>query len=286
MSEQAPKTWSGPNNTGRTQVNRVTKMSRRVLTVSRIEDITPGYRRVYLTGEDLNEGFPWVHLAVSDHVKVLFPPAGSREVTIPERGPGGWILPEGSAPPVMRDYTVRRWLPETRELVFDFVVHEHGIAGRWARQAQAGDQLGVLGPRGNVIFPENYAHYVLIGDETALPSIQRFIEELPAEATIEVIAQAGNPAEIQELGDRPGLTVTWLDRSTGSAGNLAAAVQRLDLPEGDDWFVFAAGEVGELKPVRDWFRVGKSLPKERVMVSGYWQKGVNDFDHHNTGIED
>lgn len=286
MSEQAPRTWSGPNRTGRTQVNRVTKLNRRVLTVSRIEDITPGYRRIYLSGEDLNEGFPYVHLAVSDHVKVLFPPAGSREVSIPERGPNGWILPEGTPPPVMRDYTVRRWLPDTREVVFDFVVHDHGVAGRWARQAQVGDQLGVLGPRGNVIFPENYAHYVLIGDETALPSIQRFIEELPAEATIDVLVQAANAAEIQYLGGRPGLNVTWLDRSKAGTSSLAAAVQDLTLPEGDDWFVFAAGEVGDLKPVRDWFRIDRGLPKERVMVSGYWQKGVDNFDHHNTGIED
>ncbi len=286
MSEPAPRTWSGPNRTGKTQVNRLTDMGRRLLTVSRIDEVTSDYRRVYLTGADLADGFPFVRLAVTDHVKVLFPQPGSSEVVIPKRGESGWDLSAGAPQPILRDYTVRAWLEDSRELVLDFVVHDHGVAGKWARDARPGDLLGVLGPRGNVIFPENYAHYLLFGDETALPSIGRFIEELPAAAGITVVAQVADDAARQNLGARERLDVTWLTRQASGAGSLVAAAKSAALPEGDDWFVFAAGEVGELKPVRDYFRQELGLPKQRVMVSGYWQRGVSDFDHHQTGIED
>lgn len=286
MSETAPRTWSGPNRTGQIQFNRVTQLNRRLLTVSRIDVITPVYRRIHLQGDDLAAGFPWHRLAVTDHVKILFPQPGTREVTIPERGEHGWKLPEGAPQPIMRDYTVRSWNPDTQELTFDFVIHEHGIAGCWAGEAQVGDQLGVLGPRGNVVLPENYAHYLAFGDETALPSIQRLIEELPDEASIEAYIQVETAAGRQELGARPGLQVTWINRQEQGAGSLAEAARNAPQPAGDDWFVLAAGEVSELKPIRGHFRNELGLPKERVMVSGYWQRGDADFDHHKTGIED
>ena len=286
MSEPAARTWSGPNRTGRIQFNRLGNMGRRVLSVASIEDITPGYRRIHLRGDALEDGFPWMNLAVTDHVKIVFPQPGSREVTIPTRGPNGWELPEGAPAPIIRDYTVRGWNPDTRELTFDFVVHGHGIAGRWASQAREGDQLGVMGPRGNVVLPENYAHYVIYGDETALPSIQRLIAELPAGPTISAHLLVEEAANIQNLGERPGLSVNWLDRNETGPGGLISAARAAQAPDGDDWFVFAAGEVGELKMVRDHYRVALGLPKERVMVNGYWQRGVSDFDHHNTGIED
>src|SRR5690606_1600990 len=100
MTLARTKSWSGPNHTGQVQVNLVETIGRRVLTVSRVESLTPNYKRVYLTGEDLAEGFPFVHLAPTDHVKVLFPQPGSSEIVIPVRGPNGWVTEEGAPAPI------------------------------------------------------------------------------------------------------------------------------------------------------------------------------------------
>ncbi len=284
MNEQPSRTWSGPNRTGKSQVNRLGAPARRVLTVNRVKDITPGYRRVHLCGDELADGFPYMKMAVSDHVKVLFPQPDTGELVIPTRTPQGWSVPEGSPPAISRDYTVRGWDPAAGELTLDFVAHDHGVAGRWAKTAKAGDKLGVLGPRGNVVLPENYSWYLAVGDETVLPAVGRMFEELPSEARICAVVVVENETEQHKYLHREGASITWLHRSAGAS--LGQAVRQLTLPTDDDWYVFAAGEVNELVPVRDYLRRELELPRERVTISGYWKRGVSNLDHHNTGLED
>lgn len=286
MTLARTKSWSGPNHTGQVQVNLVETIGRRVLTVSRVESLTPNYKRVYLTGEDLAEGFPFVHLAPTDHVKVLFPQPGSSEIVIPVRGPNGWVTEEGAPAPIFRDYTVRGWLPETRELILEFVIHGHGVASAWAAAAQVGDKLGVMGPRGNKVFPENYAWYLLAGDESVLPALGRLAEELPSSAGAHIIVEVADASERRQLTDRANIQVTWVLRDEAGEGGLERALRAVALPEGDDWFVFAAGEAGALKPIRDYFRLELGLPRERVVVDGYWKRGLANLDHHSINLDD
>src|SRR5690625_1758850 len=287
MNAPAPRTWSGPNRTGQTQVNMQPQIQRRLLTVTRIEDLAPRYRRMWFTGPALADGFPWIHLAVADHVKVVFPREPGAGIELPTGPAGGLSREELAARPPMRDYTVRAWLPETQELALDFIMHDSGgVAADWAASARPGSELGVMGPRANVIYPENYSLYVLAGDETAIPAIRRFTEELPAGVEARLVLSVANAAEKQDLDLPEGMELTWVDRSTEGVEGLERAVRNLSLPAGDDWYVFAAGEVGELRPLREYFRQELGLPKERVHVSGYWRRGTVNLDHHNTGLED
>lgn len=286
MTLPRTKSWSGPNHTGQVQVNLVENLGRRILTVSRVETLGPNFIRVYLTGDDLAEGFPYMHLAATDHVKVLFPQPGTNEVVIPTRGPKGWVTEEGAPEPIMRDYTVRGWLPETQELILEFVVHGHGVASNWAASAKLGDKLGVMGPRGNRVFPQNFAWYLLAGDESVLPALGRFAEELPDTARALIVVEVANAAERRPLTERGNIEVTWVLRDEAGPGGLERALRAVSLPEGDDWFVFAAGEAGDLKPIRDYFRLELGLPRERVSVDGYWKRGLANLDHHSIKFED
>lgn len=286
MTLPRTKSWSGPNHTGQVQVNLVENLGRRILTVSRLETLSPNFIRVYLTGDDLAEGFPYVHLAPTDHVKVLFPQPGTNEVVIPTRGPKGWVTEEGAPEPILRDYTVRGWLPETQELILEFVVHGHGVASTWAANAKVGDKLGVMGPRGNRVFPQNYAWYLLAGDETVLPALGRFAEELPDTARALIVVEVANAAERRQLTERSNIDVSWVLRDEAGPGGLERALRAVSLPQHDDWFVFAAGEAGDLKPIRDYFRLELGLPRERVSVDGYWKRGLANLDHHSIKFED
>lgn len=286
-----PRTWSGPNRTGQVQRNRVENVGRRLLTVSRIEDLTPNYRRIYLTGPALSEGFPYMRLAVGDHVKVLFPQPGTKEVTLPEPGAPVRQAAEGAPKPLFRDFTVRAWHEETRELALEFVLHgssadgSAGVASAWARSAAVGDPLGVLGPRGNSIYPENYAWYLLAGDETAIPALSRFAEELPEGVKAHLVIEVADETEKRTITTRPGFEITWTTRAEAGVGALAQAVRRVALPTHDDWFAFAAGEAGVLKSVRDYLRLELGLPAQRVSVDGYWKRGVADLDHHSVNLD-
>jgi NADPH-dependent ferric siderophore reductase len=281
MPVSTPRKWSGPNRTGRTQVNMADQVGRRLLHVSRTEDLAPRYRRVYLTGDDLKDGFPYVRFAPTDHVKVVFPDPVTGVVTLPT--PGRGLRGEDGAPkPVFRDYTVRAWLPETRELVIEFVLHGEGVGGRWAAGAKPGDVVGVLGPRGNIVFPEDYPRYVLVGDESALPAIGRFVEELPEGSTAAVVMEARSAADALPLASRPGVDVRWVARDAEGEDGLARAIEVLaDVDEGT--FAFVAGEVGKVRRARDVL-LALGLPRERLVADGYWKRGVANLDHHSVDL--
>ncbi|MDQ7992044.1 MAG: siderophore-interacting protein [Propionicimonas sp.] len=274
------KTESGP------RIEQI-PLGRRLLRVVRSETVTPRMRRIVLAGEDLAEGFPWQPMACADHVKVFFPRPGGDdltggEVVMPRVHDDAWHQDATGPAPLYRDYTVRAWDPGRRELTLDFVLHPHGIGGAWAGVAQAGDPVGVLGPRGHVHYPSGHAWYLVAGDETALPAVARFIEELPGTARGVALVEVADAAEQQRLEGAAGIAVQWVRRDRGE--DLATAVRAVAVPGHDDWFAFAAGEATLVKPVRRYLRRELGLPPDRVDVDGYWKRGTVNLDHHQ--VED
>lgn len=280
-----------PNLSGEIEIRFQETIGRRVLRVARVEDVTPRYRRVVLAGDALDDGFPYVHFAPTDHVKVFFPNPDTGELVLPDGSRPGFGGPEGKPDPIYRDYTVRAWDPDARELTLDFVVHEHGIAGVWARDAKLGDEIGVFGPRGNIVFPSNYPRYIAAGDETALPAIARIVEEAPAGSRVTVVVEVDGPADEQELTGQAEIEILWVYRAmmppaAGHLSLLETAVRGLAIDPHERVFVFAAGETGALTPIRRYFRRELGLPKAQVDVDGYWKKGVANLDHHNNDLTD
>lgn len=271
--------------TGEVDVEFQDVIGRRVLQVSRVEDLSPNLRRIVLTGDDLASGFPFIRFAPSDHVKVFFPQPDTGDLVVPQITDDGWVFPDGAADPLFRDYTVRHYDADANELWLDFVLHDHGVAGRWAITAAPGDELGVLGPRGLVLFPIDYGHYVIAVDETAIPAATRFIAEAPEGARVTAFLTVEDENEIHELPGAERATVTWVPRATAPVGEghesaLETALRGLEIDDIDEVFAFAAGEATMLKPIRRYFRRELGLPKHRVDVDGYWKKGVENLDHH------
>ena len=168
-----------------------------------------------------------------------------------------------------------------RELALDFVVHDHGVAGVWARDAEAGDALVVMGPRANWLLPEDYRHYLAVGDETALPAISRVLEEAPAGTVVTAVVEVADAGEEQELTPAEDVVadLRWVHRDTAEVGTghlsaLETAVRAVPLPEDlTSLFVFAAGETGAMKPIRRYLRREVGLEKDQVAVDGYWKRG-------------
>jgi NADPH-dependent ferric siderophore reductase len=285
MTPRTPPRFTGPNRTGRTQVDFIPELGRRLARVISAENVTPRYRRIVLGGDDFASGFPYLHFAPSDHVKCFFPDPETGELAFPVVTDKGWEMPEGSGDPINRDYTVRAWDPGTKQLTLDFVVHEHGVAGLWARDAKPGDEIGVLGPRGHIVFPEDPARIVAAGDETALPAIARVIEEAPASARVTALIEVADDGERQDLSGAANVEIQWVPRSTAPVGEghgsaLETAVRALGLMAEESLFVFVAGETHALKPIRRYLRRELGLSKEQIDVDGYWKRGTVNLDHH------
>jgi NADPH-dependent ferric siderophore reductase len=185
------------------------ELKQRLLQVRDVSRLTPKMVRITVAGDDL-KGF--VSAAHDDHVKLFFPQPGQDKPVLPTPSPNGPVYPEGALRPAARDYTPRRYDAGANTLTLDFVLHGDGPAAAWAAQARPGNFLGVGGPRGSFIVPDDFDWYLLVGDETALPAIGRRLEELPAGARAIVVAEVADAGEEQRFDTRARLETHWLHR--------------------------------------------------------------------------
>ncbi|MEV0126136.1 siderophore-interacting protein [Streptomyces sp. NPDC050703] len=243
--------------------------------VVRTAMVGSGLLRVTLGGPGA-EGFE-AH-APDEHVKLIFPePDGS--LRLPERI--GTMLRWPRPSPASREYTVRRYDPAAAEIDIDIAPHDGGLASDWASAARPGDVIHLAGPPGGLIVPHTYDRYLLAGDITALPAIARWLEELPRTAKGWAFVEVADAAQEIGLSAPDGFTVRWLHRGEGAPGTgdaLARAVTAVSVPEGERLYVWAAGEAGQVRPLRRWVRDELRLDRADVDITGYWKRGVADFD--------
>ena len=246
---------------------------RRLLQVRDVSRLTPKMARLVLAGEEL-AGF--VSAAHDDHVKLFFPPPGTQKPVLPVQGPNGPVYPEGALRPAARDYTPRRYDASAGTLAVDFVLHGAGPATSWAAHARPGDFLGVGGPRGSFIVPDDFDWYLFAGDETALPAIARRLEELPAGARVIAVIEVADAAEEQQLASRGRLDISWLHRNGAPPGEtslLLDAIAELALPPGEG-YAWVATEAASAKALRAHLVGARALRKDRMKAAAYWKRGA------------
>jgi NADPH-dependent ferric siderophore reductase len=179
--------------------------------------------------------------------------------------------------PQQRTYTVRRWDPAAQELTIDFVVHgDEGLAGPWARTAQPGDEMVILGPGGGYSPNPLADWHLLIGDESALPAIAAVLERLPVGAVGHVLLEVDGPGSEQPLTAPEGVTVAWVHHGARPLGEaLLEAATALTFPAGEvDAFVH--GEAGVVKELRRLLKLERGVPLAHLSISGYWRLGADD----------
>ncbi|MEU8662598.1 siderophore-interacting protein [Actinoplanes philippinensis] len=239
--------------------------------VTRVEQLTPHMVRVVVGGDALTR----IEAGqFTDHyIKVLFPLPG---VTYPEPFDQGVIretLPR-EAWPVVRTYTVRKWLPEAGEMWVDFVVHgDEGIAGPWAASARPGDPFRFMGPGGGYTPDATADWHLLVGDESALPAISAALERMPEGAKVQAFIEVSGPGEEQKIETRADAEITWLHRGAGAG--LVDTVRGLDFPAGR-LQAFVHGEATAVRELRRFLRVELAIPMSQLSISGYWRRGMNE----------
>ncbi len=242
--------------------------------VTRVEQLTPHMIRVVVGGEAIGRLNAGAH---TDHyVKIQFPLPG---VTYP--APFDLAVIRESMPreqwPVVRTYTVRRWVPAEPEMWIDFVVHgDEGIAGPWAVNAKPGDPFYFMGPGGGYSPDPEADWHLLAGDESALPAIAAALEGMPAGARVLAFIEVADASEEQKLETAADAEIVWLHRDGRPVGDLlVSAVRELEHPAGQVQ-VFAHGEATFVKELRRHLRVDLGLPLSRLSISGYWRRGLNE----------
>lgn len=268
----------------------------RTLEVLRVEDVTSGMRRIVLGGEELAahtaaNGYPVAAFrsdGFDDHCKISLQHPDADEVVGPTQADGVLNWPKGDPHAITRTYTIRRWDPEAGEVDVDFVKHGVGPATSWAYRARPGDRLQIAGPKSSATHPEGADWVLVAGDETALPAIDRWLQEWPEGIPAQVFIEVAENEHRQELRVPDGVRVTWLSRNGAEAGTTTLMADALEAAEWWEGTAFAwvAGETLSLAPIRRWLRTEKGLPKEQVEVTGYWRRQEVVLADDGSGVQD
>jgi NADPH-dependent ferric siderophore reductase len=246
----------------------------RTLEVRAIKRPGPLYQLLTLGGDELAD---FESPSPTDHVG-LVPPRPDGQLLLPEVVDDRLRWPDGERSP-MREYTVRRFDPVTRELDLRVLLHGNGPVARWAASAEVGDRVAITGPRSSKVMPDGFANYLLVGDLTAVPAIARWLSVLPAGAMAQVLIAARSDDDVVELKCAQPIWVLWLtDLATPEADHLPLALERLK-PYSPDTFAWAAGEAVAMREVRRVLLEHHGLPAENVKVTGYWRRDEPDFDY-------
>lgn len=243
-------------------------------------DLTPSMQRIVVTGEELRAGHPtdgkprraFASDGFDDHVKLVF--TGDRPCSWIGRQEAYGFDWNREALAASRDYTVRSYDAMSNQLVLDVVRHEHGIAADWFATCAPGDVLHLAGPKTSMSLSEGVDQWLLLGDETALPAIARFFDEIDADASVRAIIEVPTDDDRQPLRELLRAQVTWIARNGVPAGEsdaLMSALKQLERPSGRV-YAWCAGEALTLAPLRRHLRTVWNLPKEDVEVVGYWRR--------------
>ncbi|MFC8897947.1 SIP domain-containing protein [Streptomyces cinereoruber] len=250
----------------------------RELTVLRAENLTPGMRRLTLGGPQLDafvkDGLELPALRTEgfdDHVKFFFADETGRLV-LPRQQVSSLDWSDGR--PVAKDYTPVSHDPEKGEIVFDFVRHDGGVASTWAENAAPGDSAWIAGPKMSHSHPEGADWILVVGDETALPAIGRWLAEMPEGTKARVFIEVGEDSHRQELPTKADAEIVWLSRNGAPAGTtdlLEQAVRAADWLPGTV-FAWVAGEAVTLKGIRRHLATERGVPREQSHITGYWRR--------------
>ncbi|MDR5699655.1 siderophore-interacting protein [Agromyces aerolatus] len=236
--------------------------------------ISPHFVRLTVAGPELANwrdlGFDqWFRLAVPtseatrfDNLADTFDTAGYlRYLTLPR-----------ATRPVIRNYTVRAFRAELRELDIDFVVHgDEGVAGPWAGGLPVGASVGLI-DQGCGYAHAEADHTLLVGDESALPAVVGILRDLPRDARGHAIVEIADLDDRQEVDGPDGVEVHWVVREPGRRIGEAALQHLIDLPPLDGTVsAFAAGESKLATGARRHLVNERGVPKASVTFCGYWR---------------
>ncbi|MGO1284509.1 MAG: SIP domain-containing protein [Brachybacterium sp.] len=248
------------------------------LTVAARRPLGPSLVRFTFTSPDL-EHFGTCSHPLDLRVKLIVPgPEASADHFVAVRPDGmldpaahaewyrSWLQIDPADRGWMRTYTVREQraaghpgnLSAHPEIDIDVVLHldpievpGQGVAARWARDAELGDTISMLGPNRHLVGPEyggiefrpgTARTVLLVGDETAVPAVGSILEALPASISGHALLEVPEAGDAQELLTRSGVQVTWLPREGRPHGELLDAAVRSLMSENAQAFRDAAAD--------------------------------------------
>jgi NADPH-dependent ferric siderophore reductase len=243
-------------------------------------------RRITIGGEAM-AGFAMNGPA--SHIKLDLPEPGQERPVLPVYGPSGPVFAEGQPRPLSRTYTPRRWHPESLELDVDFLIHGDGPGSNWGVKAQPGDLIGVSGqPGGPYVVDYDAKHYVIGGDDSAIPAIGTLLEALSPSMRASVFIEIPDSSEEQEFESPAEFEVNWLVRgkhSESPIGDLLVTRLKEEQLVAGDVRVWVGLEAGSMRDFRKHLIFERGFDRSAIHTHGYWKYGAANHPDGDTGKE-
>lgn len=248
----------------------------RWLTVRDVGDVTPSLRRLVVGGEQMHaftsDGWSLPEFrsdGFDDEFKLFIPDPVTGDHIAPRQLERHLDWPDDERL-TFRTYTVRRHVPGADEFTLEIARHDGGVVSDWSGAVRVGDRVAIAGPKQSWLQPVGADWLLVGGDLTALPSIARWLEELPEDARGQVFVHVPTDADRQSLKCPAGVRLTWLVDPDPTAPVLDAAIRAADWWPGV-CFAWVYAEATAVRPVRQFLRRERELPAEQVEVGGYWK---------------
>lgn len=234
--------------------------------VIRADRISPHFVRLTIGGDELAH---WRHFGFDQWFRLALPVAGDAtrfdrlSDRFDTRGYLRYLAMPKATRPAIRNYTVREFRPESREMDIDFVVHggdlglstsssdtsrlpeaePTGIAAPWAVSHPIGARVALIDQGCGYRSVPGALRVVLVGDETAVPAVLGILRDLPRDTVGDAIIEIPDPAD-EQVADAPeGVRVNWITRAHGRTPGEAALASLRALPQWQEPVsAFVAGE--------------------------------------------
>ena len=243
----------------------------RELRVIGVTDLSSHMRRLRLAGDDLE-----FYDGDGIHMRLLIPPRDVGEPQWPTLAPNGMVVwPEGENAVTPRVYTIRRIDAKAGWIEVDFVMHgDNGPGSAFALHAQPGDRIGMTGPLGGELPDADW--FLFAGDETALPAIGRYLEELPEHASGHALIEIQSSADIIDLATKSRIAIEWVCRDTHPATDtspIREAVSRIEVPKDRARvYCWAGVEQASYKSIHQIWRKEVGLDRDQCLAMTFWRK--------------
>ena len=212
-------------------------------------------------------------------MKVFFPDPETGHYSIPRLGPEGLQTEAGQPEPLMRDYTPINYDSNNNTLDLIFFMRDKGAGALWAWKAKEGDELYIAGPRGSFVLSYTFDWYLILTDESGLPSLQRRLQEMPKDAKGLVLAEISKMSDalkVQTEDTPKGMEIQWLERTAdqrgyGSSDSFLKALDDFQKPEGNG-FIWIKTESYVALQLKNYILQNNITQDEWIKASGYWKR--------------
>jgi NADPH-dependent ferric siderophore reductase len=173
---------------------------------------------------------------------------------------------------VRRRYTIRRADRAAGMAELEFELNgAGGVATRWAAEAEIGDRLAAIGPRGSITLRAGASH-LFVADDSALPAAFAMLEALPSDATATVVLVTPHgPLSRPGPNGVANMRQFWIDEA-----ELPAVIAELDLEP-----PVAAYVNGERQLVRraTELLVSAGIDNSAIASKAYWRHDQPNAAH-------